>query len=204
MDGGHMNRTESISRVTARCILLAGITGLGLSVSCWAAQPYLDDANQEVANLAALAVDGTPTTQQHGYPRFYAHENFGGLSAQALSRYQFIVVHGIHLDTVGAISGFAPDDHGVAPYLRACLPGFYANGPLPHRHGRGVRRHRSREPGRARGERLRHLRRALALQSGITAHGTRDNRRADPASRERRQIRGRPICRDLRRACRIL
>ena len=106
---GHMNRTRLIPRVTARCILLTGITGFGVSMSCWAAQPYLDDANQDGATQTALVVDGVPTTQQHGYPRFYAHENFGGLSAQALSRYQFVVVHGIHLDTVDAITGFAPD-----------------------------------------------------------------------------------------------
>ena len=115
--------------MTARYILLAGITGLGLSMSCWAAQPYLDDANQDGANQAALAVDGTPTTQQHGYPRFYAHENFGGLSAQALSRYQFIVVHGIHLDTVGAISGFAPDNMVLRHISGRAYQGFTQTDP---------------------------------------------------------------------------
>ena len=99
-----MNRTGLKPRVTARCVLLAGITGLGLSVSCWAAQPYMDDSNETVP-----AADGATSTQEHLYPRIYAHENFGGLSAQALSKYQFIDIHGTGFDTIGALVSFAPD-----------------------------------------------------------------------------------------------
>jgi len=96
--------TELISRAAARRFLLAGIASLGVSLSCWAAQPYMDDSNKSVP-----PADGAPSTQEHLYPRIYAHENFGGLSAQALSKYQFIDIHGTGFDTIGTIPGFAPD-----------------------------------------------------------------------------------------------
>src|SRR6188474_915687 len=104
MDGGLMIPTELISRAAARRFLLAGIASLGVSLSCWAAQPYMDDSNKSVP-----PADGAPSTQEHLYPRIYAHENFGGLSPQALSKYQFMDVHGISIDSAEGVGAFSPE-----------------------------------------------------------------------------------------------
>ena len=85
-----MNRTGLIPRMTARNILLAGITGLGLSASCWAAQPYLQDANPTTDTVSATAA----STSGHLFPRVYFHEIDGDVTAEQMSKYPFIVVQG--------------------------------------------------------------------------------------------------------------
>jgi hypothetical protein len=50
---------------------------------------YLDDANKPVHSA-----NGASSTSHHLFPRVYQHENIGGSSSEALSKYMFIDVHG--------------------------------------------------------------------------------------------------------------
>jgi hypothetical protein len=98
------SRSGTLSRASLKYVLLAAIAICGLHTQSWAAQPYMDDSNHRVP-----APDGAPSTQEHLYPRIYAHENMGGLSPQALSKYQFMDVHGISIDSAEGVGAFSPE-----------------------------------------------------------------------------------------------
>ena len=83
-----------------------GLMFLFTATASNAAQPYLQDANPTTDTVSATAA----STSSHLYPRVYFHEINGNVTAEQLSKYPFIVVHGNGFPLVSqAISGYAPD-----------------------------------------------------------------------------------------------
>jgi hypothetical protein len=83
-------------------LLLLSIAAISASGEVLAAYPYLDDANPTSAYEAALSAD---PMKQHRFPRVYQHENIGGSSSAALSKYMFIDTHGTNFDQMETVQG---------------------------------------------------------------------------------------------------
>src|SRR5215207_5428228 len=96
------NRTGFFRRTTIY-LLLAGLVAFGAPFISRASQPYLDDSNK-----SAPGSSGAPSFDQHLYPRVLQHEMMGGATAYALSKYNFIDVHGVSFDAAEAVQSNSP------------------------------------------------------------------------------------------------
>src|SRR5215217_7514208 len=84
-------------------LLLVGLVALSAPFISSASQPYLDDANKSAPSSSGLA-----SFEHHQYPRVHQHEMMGKATPAALSKYDFLEIHGTSFEVAKSVQEYSP------------------------------------------------------------------------------------------------